>query len=285
MCSSDLDSQGMLVRGTPVGKDFLNLTPELKALVRYGVGYDNINIAEATRRNIKVANVQGYANNSVSDHAIAMIYSCARLLPAGSKNIYRIFSGPPADDILELHDKRVGIIGLGRIGSCFASKVRHLFREVLAVDPYIADSKFTEAGALRTDLNTLFEKSHVISLHCNLTEETRHIINARTLSMMKQRPILINTSRGPVIDEKSLVTALNKNTLHSAGIDVFEDEPPTRKQELLINHPRAIVSGHYAWYSEYSIHELQRRAADNLIMLLTGQYVEDQLNFKTSAKL
>jgi D-3-phosphoglycerate dehydrogenase len=95
---------------------------------------------------------------------------------------------------------------------------------------------------------------------------------------MKNRPVLINTSRGSVVCQDALVRALDKNILHSAGIDVFEDEPPTEKQEPLFNHPRTIVTGHYAWYSDSSIQVLQRRAADNLIKLLSNQYTEDQLN-------
>lgn len=271
------DARGILVRGTIIDSDFFDLTPNLEALVRYGVGYDNVDIKEATRRKIKVANVQGYANHAVSDHALALLYACIRSLSLGSQQIRTIFSKPPIDDIFELHDKTIGIIGLGRIGGCFSSKVRHLFKEVLAFDPYIPDKKFKEAGAIKTDLKTLFRKCHVISIHCNLTEETSRLIDKAAFSRMKNRPVLINTSRGPVVCQDALVEALNNNVIHSAGIDVFDDEPPSEKQEPLFNHPRTIVTGHYAWYSDASIQVLQRRAADNLIKLLTGQQVEDQL--------
>jgi len=272
------DATGILVRGTVIDAEFFNLAPKLKAIVRYGVGYDNVDIQEATRRKIKVANVQSYANHSVSDHAIALIYACTRSLTLGSQQIRTIFSKPPRDDIFELHDKTVGIIGLGRIGECFASKVRYLFKDVLATDPYIPDSRFKESGAIKADLKSLLRHCHVISIHCNLTEETNHLIDKAAFEQMKNRPVLINTARGPVVRQDALVEALNKNLLHSAGIDVFTDEPPTEKQESLFNHPRAIVTGHYAWYSDASIKILQHRAAENLIKLLTGQYVEDQLN-------
>jgi D-3-phosphoglycerate dehydrogenase / 2-oxoglutarate reductase len=272
------DATGMLVRGTVIDAEFYNLTPKLKAIVRYGVGYDNVDIQEATRRKIKVANVQGYANHSVSDHAIALIYACSRSLAMGAQQIRQIFSKPPINEIFELHDKTVGIIGLGRIGECFALKVRYLFKDVLAYDPYIPDNKFKESGAIKTDLKTLFSNCHVISVHCNLTEETNYLLDEAAFARMKNRPVLINTARGPVVSQDALVEALNNNLLHSAGIDVFIDEPPTEKQEPLFNHPRAIVTGHYAWYSDASIKILQHRAADNMIKLLTEQYVEDQLN-------
>jgi D-3-phosphoglycerate dehydrogenase len=272
------NATGILVRGTVIDTEFLNLVPKLKAVVRYGVGYDNVDILEATRRKIKVANVQGYANHAVSDHAIALLYACTRSLTLGTHQIRSIFSKPPTDDIFELHDKTVGIIGLGRIGKCFASKVRYLFKEVLACDPYIPDYNFKEDGVTKTDLKNLFKNCQVISIHCNLTEETSHLINEAAFEGMKNRPVLINTARGQVVCQDALVEALNNNMIHSAGIDVFNDEPPTEKQEPLFNHPRAIVTGHYAWYSDASIKILQHRAADNMIKLLTGKYVEDQLN-------
>jgi D-3-phosphoglycerate dehydrogenase / 2-oxoglutarate reductase len=272
------DAKGILVRGTLIDGEFLKYAPDLEAVVRYGVGYDNVDIQEATRSKIKVANVQGYADNAVSDHAIALMYACTRSLALGTKQIRNIFSRPPAEDIFELHDKTVGIVGLGRIGKCFASKVNHLFKNVLAADPYIPDNRFKEAGAIKTDLNTLISNCHVISIHCNLTRETNNLINREAFIQMKNRPVLINTARGPVISQDALLEALNNNLIHSAGIDVFIDEPPTEKQEPLFNHPRTIVTGHYAWYSDASIIALQRRAADNMIKLLTGQYVEDQLN-------
>jgi D-3-phosphoglycerate dehydrogenase len=277
------DATGILIRGTVIDTEFFKFAPKLKAVVRYGVGYDNVDIQEATRRKIKVANVQGYANHSVSDHAIALLYACTRSLTLGNQQIRTIFSRPPADDIFELHDKTIGIIGLGRIGKCFALKVRHLFKDVLASDPYIHDTEFKEAGAIKTDLRSLLTSCHVISIHCNLTEETNCLIDEAAFVQMKNRPVLINTARGPVVCQDALVEALNKNLIHSAGIDVFNDEPPTEKQEPLFNHPRAIVTGHYAWYSDASIKALQHRAADNLVKLLTGQYVEDQLNLVKGA--
>jgi D-3-phosphoglycerate dehydrogenase / 2-oxoglutarate reductase len=269
---------GILVRGTLIDAEFFKIAHKLKAVVRYGVGYDNVDIQEATRRKIKVANVQGYANHAVSDHAIALLYACTRSLTLGNHQIRNIFSRPPTDDIFELHDKTVGIIGLGRIGKCFASKVCHLFKDVLAVDPYIHDTGFKEAAATKTDLKTLLTNCHVISIHCNLTAETNRLLDRAAFMLMKNRPVLINTARGQVVCQDALVEALNNNQIHSAGIDVFNEEPPTEKHEPLFNHPRAIVTGHYAWYSDASIKTLQHRAADNMIKLLTEQYVEDQLN-------
>jgi D-3-phosphoglycerate dehydrogenase len=272
------DAQGIFVRWTKIDDDFLQATPEVKAIARYGVGYDNINLESVNRFDVKVSIVQGYANQAVSDHAIAMMYSCARGLQSGISSLRDSFGAPPIRDIFEFHDKTVGIIGLGRIGGTFCKKVKPLFEKVLASDPYISDQRFETLGAIKTNLNDLLEKCDVISIHCNLTEETTELINRETLGAMIKRPILINTSRGPVINEDDLYQAVKDERLHSVGLDVFNVEPPLENRNDLIDHPRVISTGHYAWYSTASAVELQKRAADNLLSMLKGEIPEDCLN-------
>lgn len=272
------DAVGILIRGTEVDGAFFDFLPNLKAVVRYGVGYDNVNLADATARGIRVANVQGYANNSVSDHALALMYACTRGLLSGVQQLSSNFTAPPFDDVFELHDKTLGIIGLGRIGSHLARKALLLFRQVIAADPYQPETQFLNCNAQQTDLPTLLQNSHVISLHCNLTKETFHLLDENAFSTMHNRPVIINTSRGPVVDEKALAAALETNRIHSAGLDVFENEPPTETQDVLVQHPRVITTGHYAWYSDAAMRELQRRAADNMIGLLKYEKVPDCLN-------
>jgi D-3-phosphoglycerate dehydrogenase / 2-oxoglutarate reductase len=271
-------ASGLLVRGTVINGSFLDLCPNLKAIVRYGVGYDNIDLQSCTDRGIKVANVQGYANHSVSDHAIALMYACVRSLRLGEKDLQINFSVPPRNDIFELFNKTIGIIGLGRIGGMLCSKVKNLFQHVLACDPYISKDKFLELGAESTSLQQLLAESDIISLNCNLTEETTGLLNEQSISLIKQKPIVINTARGPIINESALINALEKGQIHSAGLDVYEDEPPTTKQNALLNHPHVIATGHYAWYSDRASMELQKRAADNLFELLNGKIPEDCLN-------
>jgi D-3-phosphoglycerate dehydrogenase len=273
-----MKADGILVRDTPIGGETFGKAPHLRAIVRYGTGYDNIDVEAATLRGIKVANVQGYGNHSVSDHALALMFACIRGLPAGEKNIMTAFGKPPFPEVFELHDKTIGIIGLGRIGGTLAEKARHLFSRVLATDPYIPDEKFKQHGAGKSSLENLLEQSHVISLHCNLTAETRHLIGREAFSRMGQHPVVINTSRGPVIDADALLEAANQNRIHSAGIDVYENEPADQRQEGLISHPKIITTGHYAWYSDASIGIMQKRAADNLAAMLKGERIEDCLN-------
>jgi D-3-phosphoglycerate dehydrogenase len=251
----------------------------LKAVVRYGVGYDNIDLEACTKFGVKVSNVQGYANHSVSEHALAMILACSRGMWDTKNQLTKKFAAPPVEDIFELHDKTLGIIGLGRIGSELSKKVMPLFQEVIAVDPYKTQKYCNRFSVRKVELEELLETSDVVSIHCNLTEETTHILNAHAFNAMKKRPVIINTSRGETIDEKDLLDALQNNKIHSAGLDVFENEPTTEAQESLINHPRTICTGHYAWYSDRAAIELQKRAAKNLFDFLTDVEVNDRLNF------
>jgi len=271
-------AEGLLVRDTPIGEEVFAEAPDLKYIVRYGTGYDNIDVEAATARGIKVANVQGYGNHSVSDHALALMFACIRGLPTGEKNVLTSFGKPPFTEVFEMHDKTLGIIGLGRIGGTLSDKARHLFGRVLASDPYIPDEKFSRHGAEKSSLENLLQKSHVISLHCHLTEETRHLLNRDAFSMMGQCPVVVNTSRGPVIDANALLEAAEEMRIHSAGIDVYENEPADQRQEGLVSHPRIITTGHYAWYSDRAIGIMQKRAADNLAGMLKGEMIEDCLN-------
>jgi D-3-phosphoglycerate dehydrogenase len=272
------NASGILIRHTRVDEKFLSEMRCLKAIVRYGVGYDNIDIDACTRHGIKVANVQGYANNAVSDHAIALMFSCTRGMWDPRSQLSNKFATPPVPDIIELHDKVLGIIGIGRIGTQFCKKASQLFSEVLACDPYKPEDHFIQLSAKKTGLDELLKESDVISLHCNLTQETFHLLDREEFLKMTKKPVIINTSRGEVICEDALLEVLESGKIHSAGIDVYENEPPGEKQQQLIRHPRIICTGHYAWYSDKSAVELQRRAAHNLLNLLDGNPVEDCLN-------
>lgn len=272
------NADGILVRHTKIDETFLSGMKNLKAVVRYGVGYDNVDIKACTRHGVRVANVQGYANHAVSDHALALMFSCTRALWDTGAQLHKGFGIPPVPDVFELHDKVLGIIGIGRIGSTFCKKAGPFFKQVIACDPYKPESHFEQLNAKRVELDELLERSDVISLHCNLTDETRHLLSGEKFFLMAKKPVIINTSRGEVISEEALLEALESGKIHSAGLDVYEDEPVTGRQRKLTDHPRTICTGHYAWYSDKSMIELQRKAAINLLDFLRGHEVEDCLN-------
>jgi D-3-phosphoglycerate dehydrogenase len=272
------DAEGLLIRWTEIDGIFLSKMRNLKAIVRYGVGYENIDLDAVNKTNVKVANVQGYGNHAVSDHALAMMYACNRMLPQGQKTIKTNFGAPPEKRILEFHESTLGIIGLGRIGGTLCKKAVHLFHRVIACDPYISEDRFKELGSESVTLEELTCQSDLISIHCNLTDETIGLMNETIFSEARKCPIVINTARGPVIDQNSLLKALNNNQIFRAGIDVFNTELAQELPEEILNHPSIIATGHYAWYSARSHRELQKRAADNLLAMLQGKIPEDCLN-------
>jgi len=247
-----MDADGILIRWTLIDDDFLSERRNLRAIVRYGVGYENIDLAAVSRAGVKAANVQGYGNHAVSDHALALMYACNRMLPQGQLNIREIFGAPPDKRILDFHECILGIIGLGRIGGTLCKKAVHLFGKVMACDPYISNDRFAALGAKSVSLEALMQQSDVISIHCNLTEETEGLLNDRTFSLAEKCPIIINTARGPVVDQPSLLKALDNEQIFSAGIDVYNTELASELPEEVLNHQKIISTGHYAWYSRQS---------------------------------
>lgn len=272
------DAEGLFIRWTIINDYFLNQCPNVKVIVRYGAGYENVDLEAASRANVKVCNVGGYGNHSVSDHAISLMYACARGLLQGASSLKRNFGKPPFNRMFEMHRKTLGIIGLGRIGGTLATKAVHLFEKVMAYDPYIPDTRFKSLNVDQACFEDVLKKSDVISLHCNLTEETRHLINGNAFAKMKKAPVLINTSRGPVVETGAMLGALHSQQIFRAGLDVFNSEIPDEIPDEILNHPNIIATGHYAWYSENSIAELQKRAAENMVALLQGKPIEDLLN-------
>jgi len=269
---------GMFVRWSELDDSALSKVLSVRCIVRYGIGYDNIDIAAASKRGIKVCNVQRYANHAVSDHALALILACTRSLPMALDTLRANYAAPPRQYMPELKDMTLGIVGLGRIGGTLCVKARPLFKNVLACDPYIADERFTALGAVQSTLDTVLSESDVVSIHCSLTDETRRMFDKDALERMRTTAILVNTARGPVIDEEALLTALDGGKLYAAGLDVFWDEPPLANREPLIAHPHVVATGHYAWYSNAARQELQRRAAENMLAMLDGETPEDCLN-------
>jgi D-3-phosphoglycerate dehydrogenase len=271
-------ADGIFIRWTNLGAAELDALPNLKAVVRYGVGYDNIDVDAATARRVPVCNVQGYASHAVSDHALALIFACVRGLFLARGQMATHFTAPPRRPIADVKDLTLGIVGLGRIGSTLAMKAQGLFKDVVAYDPYVAPERFAALGARAMGLDALLGQSDVVSLHCNLTDETRQIIDGEALGTIKAGAIVINTARGPVVDEGALLEALNSGKVHAAGVDVFPEEPPPLEGNPILEHPHVVATGHYAWYSDASHVALQRRAALNMAAMLRGEWPEDCLN-------
>ena len=272
------DAAGVFVRWTKVDGAFLDGLSRCRALVRFGTGYDNVDVEAATRREIGVANVSDYAGGSVSDHALALTLACVRALGYESAEDAEGFLAPPVSSIPELSKLTVGVVGLGTIGRSYAEKIAPLAEDVVAHDPYVDASAFRSAGARRSPLDEVLEAANVLSLHCNLTEETRNLIDEAAFDRFGPDGYLINTSRGEVVDETALREALRDGRLRGAGLDVFREEPPSDAYADLLGRPDVVAAGHYGWYSDPAYERLHRTAATNMADLLVGDPPSDCLN-------
>jgi len=265
------DADAILVREAPVSARVIDALTRCKAIVRYGVGVDNIDLEHARQRQIYVANIPGYGTEEVSDHAAALLLACIRRLRTRDDNLRQgRFETDIQEPIFRTTGKTLGLIGYGQIGRALHRKWKgFLPQRVLVFDPYAQPEVIGENGAETVQLDTLFTESDYISLHAPLTPQTRHIINAANLGKMKPTAILVNTARGDLIDEKALAKALSEGRVAAAGLDVFEQEPLSLDHPL-IRLPNVVLSGHVGWYSKDAVKELQTRGAQEIVRVLSG---------------
>lgn len=262
-------ADAVLVRESPVDAEAIAAMPACRAIVRYGVGVDNIDRDAATARRIFVANVPDYGVEEVSDHALALLLAVARRIVwrdravrSGAWNVAR------DEPMHRLDGKTLGLVGYGRIGQAFHRKARALgFARTLVYDPF---RKTALDGAEPCDLLQLCAQSNAISLHAPLTPETLHLIGRTQLGLMKPTAILVNTSRGGLIDPVALHDALVEKRIFGAGLDVFEEEPPA-KDNPLFALPNVVVTDHTGWYSEESVEDLRRKASEEIARVFSGE--------------
>jgi D-3-phosphoglycerate dehydrogenase len=261
-------ADALMVRETPINVDTINAMENCKVIVRYGVGVDNIDLMAAKEKGIYVANVPNYGSDEVAEHAFALLMAVSRRIVSRDKAVRNgLWNIGAKEPIYSLKGKTLGIIGFGRIGRAFHSKTSGLgFAKTLMYDPSISMSL---QDVECVDLETLCAESDVISLHVPLTTETFHLIDSSKLSLMKQNVILVNTSRGGLIDETALVDILESGKIFGVGLDVFETEPPNLSHPLF-KLDNVVVTDHTGWYSEESLHDLQKKAAQEVVRVFLG---------------
>lgn len=248
-------------------------TPLLRAVCRSGIGYDNVNVADATKFGVAVCNVPDGPSISTAEHAVCLMLAVAKNLHRSSRvlrdgvrgDYFTMFTG------VELDGLTLGLVGMGRIGSRVARAARGLGMQVLAHDPYLNRELAREVGAEEAaSLDEVLSRADVISLHVPLTPETRHLINAARLARMKPGAILINTARGGLVDEAALLAALESGQLRGAGIDVFDTEPPPADHPLL-SRPDVIATPHVAAATTAAKVRLWEGAIRQALAVLEGQ--------------
>lgn len=261
-----------------LGEPSFSRAKRCRGVVRAGVGYNNVDIEAATRHGVVVCNVPDYGTEEVADHAIMFLLALVRRLVPSHQAIragtwdYRTALGAP-----RLRGKTFGVIGCGRIGTAAALRAKALGLDVVFYDPYLRQGMDKALGIRRVyELDELLQQSHFVSVHCYLDARTRHLINAKTIARMRKGAILINTARGPVVDEDALLAALESGHIAAAGLDVVDREP--LENEGLRAHPNVLFTPHTAFYSVEGYTELRTKTAEEVRRLLLGQPPRNPVN-------
>jgi D-3-phosphoglycerate dehydrogenase / 2-oxoglutarate reductase len=264
---------------------YAKLTPDLirslkrcRIIARYGIGVDTVSLSAASDAGIMVTNVPDYCIDEVSDHALALLLNLARGIGRASlasrSGEWDIGVVQP---LYRLRGRTLAILGFGRIGRAVAEKARPFGLRVVAFDQYVPHDAIRAAGVEPFSFQEALEQADLVSIHVPLTDETRHLISSQALSWMKPGTIIVNTSRGPVIDTAALVSALESGHLAGAGLDVVDPEPPPAEHELR-QMPNVLLTPHIAFYSEEAQRELQRRAAEEVARVLRGEQPRSLVN-------
>jgi D-3-phosphoglycerate dehydrogenase / 2-oxoglutarate reductase len=271
----------LVLSAAPMTREFLAGLPRLKGLVRSGIGVDTVDLQAATELGIAVANVPDFCEEEVAEHTLAMVFAVARRVALADRKVRR--GGwyhtllPDLLPIRRLSGRTMGLVGLGRIGQSVAHKVHGLGLEVVAFDPYLAPEIARAANVRLLSLEELLRQADIVSLHVPLTPETRHLISAQKLDLMKAEAILINMARGPVVDEAALETALALGRLAGAGLDVLEQEPP-RESHPFFKFENVVLTCHYASYSQEAYADLCRKMSAQIVQMLRGELPRNLVN-------
>ncbi len=274
------DVDGLLSQYAPLTRRVFEGLPRCKAVSRYGVGVDGIDLTAATELGIVVANVPDYCIDEVSEHTLAIFLAWVRKIILLDQSIrsgtwdFRV-----AIPIHRLRGMTYGIVGCGRIGRGVARRVSAFGLRVIGYDPYLAEAE----GIELVSLEILLAESDFISIHCPLTESSYHLFGRDQFQRMKRRPLLMNLARGAVVDEGALIEALERGWISGAALDVLEKEPPDTKNPLM-KGDNVILTPHIGFYSEESKSELKRRAAENVRSVLAGKLPGSVVNGEVLGK-
>lgn len=244
-------------------------SPALQVVARMGVGLDNIAVDEASRSGVWLTNVPDYCVEEVSDHAVGMVLTWTRGLPAFDRAVRRGAWNPAGAQLQRLATLTCGILGYGRIGRRTAEKLRPFGARLLAHSRSRSESAGIDAGVESAALDRLLRESDVVIVHVPLTENTRHLVNRERLALTKPGAMLINVSRGGVVDTQAVIEALQNGRLSAAGLDVLESEPDIPGE--LLAQPGAMLTPHVAFSSDASLAELRRRACEEVVRVLRGE--------------
>jgi len=271
------DADAILTTYAKVTAEMIPQLSKCRIIGRFGIGVDNVDIPAATAKGIVVTRVPDYCLDEVSDHTMALLLASGRKIPfLNARTQSGTWEMKAAVPIHRLRGKVLGLVAFGQIPQLVAPKAKSFGMRVVAYDPYVPQELFAKAGVDRVEFEELVRISDYISIHTPLMPATNHLFNADIFRKMKPTAYLINTSRGPIIDEAALAEALDKKEIAGAALDVMEKEPTTRSP--LFGRDNVIVTPHTSFYSEESLVDLQTKAAEEVVRVLSGQAPRNPVN-------
>jgi len=271
------DAEGMLVCYAKVPEAVVEAAADagVKVISRYGIGFDNIDIDAATRRGIVVTYVPDYCLDEVADHTLGLLLGLTRGIVDADRDVRRGEWAVPQGTVHRLQGRRLAVIGAGGIGRKVIARAQAFGFEIVAYDPFIEEWNLDVERA--DTIEEAFAEADAITLHVPMSEENRHMVSRGSIAKMNRAPVLVNTSRGPLVEMDAAAEALESGALSGVALDVTEEEPPPLDHPLR-RHPRAILTPHMGFYSIEAQQELQRRAAEEVVRALTGEAPDRPVN-------
>jgi D-3-phosphoglycerate dehydrogenase / 2-oxoglutarate reductase len=271
------DADAVLITYAKITADMIRKMARCQIIARFGIGVDNVDIAAATDAGIVVTRVPDYCNDEVSDHTLALLLALVRKIPFANSSVqagrWEMSATVP---IHRLRGRILGLVGFGRIPQSVAPKAKAFGLKVVTYDPFVSQDITATAGVERVDFAELVKVSDYVSIHTPLMPETQGLFNAAVFRQMKPNAYLINTARGPIVDEAALAHALDAGQLAGAALDVLSQEPPAGSP--LLGRDNVILTPHMSFYSVESLVELQTKAAEEVVRVLKGQMPRNPVN-------
>lgn len=266
------EAEAILIRTRPILTEALLASlKRLRCVARYGVGLDNVDLAAATRLGLPVLHAPGLNANAVAEHTLMLMLAVIKcLLPQDAALRRGAWADLRARGIGELRGLTLGIIGVGNIGRRVAHLARAFGMEALGYDPYLSAEELEARGARKVELPDLLRRADIVSLHCPLTPETRHLLGREAFALMKEGVVVINTSRGGTVDQAALLEALERGKVAGAGLDVFDPEPPEADNPLFALD-RVVLTPHVAGVSERANRAIATQVSTDIVRVLRGE--------------
>lgn len=282
------DAEILVVSKSPITPTVLEELDDLQLVIRMGTGYDNVNVKAATEHGVLVSNTPGYSKHEVATHGITLMLAAAREVVYSDQSMREANGWGERRPINRMYEGTYGIVGLGRIGRAAVPKAKGLDMDVIAYDPYVERDVCEKVGVQKVTFDELLGEADCVSIHAPLTAETYHMFSSEEFEKMKDSAVLVNTARGPIVDESALIHAVEEREIFAAGLDVFEQEPP--KNSPILEQNLIVCSPHHAGRCDHAQQQnieilrsvlanaLQGNHLEHIVNQEVLQYTEEQLN-------